>query len=128
MRFGKRKALHWRIELAIAFAAVIFLIPFLLLGRFDLALPSLLSVGMIAFAVYSNWKLRRFWWFWASIALICVLHLYLIPRSPWVAENLSSIVVVTIGLADLGLIVGLIKLVELICRDREESNAIRRSQ
>ena len=95
---------------------------FRVFGRPDLAFPALLCIAMISFAVYSNWKLKSFWWFWASIALIAAIHIYFVPRLPWGTEHLSSIVAIPIGLLDFGLVVGFIKLVEMICRDREDSN------
>lgn len=101
--------------------AVIVLAAFSFIGRSDLAFPGLLCIAMISFAVYSNWKLRSFWWFWTSIGLVAVLHVYLLLRFPWDQENISSVVAVPVGLADFGLVIGFIKLVELICRDTQDS-------
>ena len=52
-------------------------------GRLDIALPTLISIGTLGFAVAIKWKLKRRVWFWITIIIIVALHVPLILFVPW---------------------------------------------
>jgi hypothetical protein len=117
--YGKK--LGAKLELKIIAGVFLFLIPFSLLGRMDLALPSVISAAMICYAVSLRWRLRRFWWFWVAVAMVVGLHVYLILRVPWGKERIASLLyVLPFALVDFGLILGFFKLIEIVYLERDE--------
>ena len=118
MRRG-RNPFGWRLRLMITLGVIVVLCIFSYFGRMDLARPAVFSGGMIWFAVAIYWRLRKFWWFWAAVATVVGLHIYLILRIQWDQEWISWLVIMPIALADFGLVVGFFKLIEILCTDRE---------
>src|SRR5205807_613725 len=70
-------------------------------GRFDLARPSLISVGMLAIAIALRWKLRRHLWFWITMTFLTALHLPLILFVPWTTKWIPAVVIAPFAIADL---------------------------
>ena len=52
-------------------------------GRSNLALPTLIGVGMLGLIAAIKWKLRRRAWFWITMTVIAALHILLILLVPW---------------------------------------------
>ena len=73
---------------------------------------------MIALAARLLWDQKNRLWFWITLAIIIVLHVPAILLIPWGDQNLSYVALLPIGLLDLGIAYGIIRLVE---------NAIERS-
>jgi hypothetical protein len=71
------------------------------LGRFDLALPTLVSIGMLGVAMAIKWNLRRRLWFWITMTVIVALHVALILSVPWTTKWVPAIVIIPFGIADL---------------------------
>ena len=91
------------------------------LGRFDLARPTLISIGMLGVAVAIKWKLRRHIWFWIIMTLIAALHLALILSVSWATEWVPAVAIVPIGIADLYASLGIVSVVgTLIGKARDE--------
>ena len=105
----------------IVVAVMLFLIPFYYFDRMDLARPSLFGAAAIGLAIATRWKDRSYRWFWIAMAMVIALHVYAVLRIEW-AEGLwaSGYFIGTVALIDYGLILALIKLVEVICRNTEE--------
>jgi hypothetical protein len=86
------------------------------LGRFDLARPTLYSIGMLGVAFAIKWKLRRHVWFWITMTILAALHVPLILLVPWTTKWAPANVIIPIGIADLYAMLGIIsvlgKLVE----------------
>jgi hypothetical protein len=116
----RRKPLGWRLRLGITVGVMFVLSIFYYFGRMDLARPVIFSGGMIWFAVAIRWRLRKFWWFWAAIATVVGVHIYLILRIQWDEEYLPWIVILPFALADFGLVIGFFKLIEIVSLDREQ--------
>jgi hypothetical protein len=74
---------------------------FVYFGRFDLAQPALISVGMVAIAIALRWKLRRHAWFWITMTFLAALHLPLILFVPWTTKWIPAIMIAPFGIADL---------------------------
>jgi len=70
-------------------------------GRLDLALPTLISIGTLGFAVALKWKLRRRVWFWITMTAIVALHVPLILFVPWTTKWVPAPVLVPFCVADL---------------------------
>jgi hypothetical protein len=110
---------------AIVAGVFLFVTPFYYFDRMDLARPSLAGAAAIGCAIASYWKARTRRWFWITIAGVVALHIYAILRVEWSEEWASVYVIGIITLLDYGVIVGLIKLVEIICRSPEEAESQR---
>ena len=70
-------------------------------GRLDLALPTLIIIGTLGFAVVIKWKLRRRVWFWITMTAIMALHVPLILLVPWTTKWVPAPVLVPFCVADL---------------------------
>ena len=97
----RQARLPWWGVLCVIFGTVLLGLLFIHFGRFDLARPSLMSVGMIAIAIALRWRLRRRVWFWIAMAILATLHLPLILFIPWTTKWIPAIVIVPFGIADL---------------------------
>lgn len=81
-------------------------------GRFDLALPTLVSVGMLGFAIALKWKLKRHAWFWGTMAILAALHVPLILFVPWTTKWVPAIAIAAIGSADICVILAVLAVVK----------------
>jgi hypothetical protein len=92
-------------------------------GGKDLALPACTYLGMIALAIALRWNLRTHVWFWIVIALVLALHVVLLLKVPWPHFTINRITLLPFGVADLLVILGIIKFVEkLIVRAPSNSD------
>jgi hypothetical protein len=80
-------------------------------GRFDLALPTLVSIGMLGFAIAVKWKLRRYLWFWGTVATLAALHVPLILFVPWTTKWVPALAIAAIGSADLVVMLAILAVV-----------------
>lgn len=85
---------------------------FIYIGKEELGWIVSVLLGVIMLAVRVRWDLRRHAWFWATIALVSVLHvplLFLVGLPPAVFH---WVVMLPIAVADCLVTVGIIGLVE----------------
>lgn len=87
-------------------------ILFVYLGDSGRGRAAWVSAGMIALAARLVWDLKRRAWFWVTIAIIAILHIPVILLIPWGRETLSYVALLPLGLLDLGINYGIIRLVE----------------
>lgn len=59
-------------------------------GTLDTALPTLMSIAVLALAIAVKWKLRRRAWFWITMAILAALHVLLILFVPWTSKWVRS--------------------------------------
>lgn len=79
------------------------------------------SAGMIALAARLVWDLKNRVWFWVTIVVITLLHVPLILFIPWGDQSLPYVALLPMGLLDLGITYGIIRLVEnAIAKDEPE--------
>lgn len=81
-------------------------------GRLNIALPTLNSVGMLAFAIAVKWKLRRRAWLWITMAVIAALHFPLILFVPWGARWVPALAIAAIDSADLIVMLAILAVVQ----------------
>jgi hypothetical protein len=79
--------------------------------RFDLALPALVSIGMLGLAIAAKWKLRRRVWFWITMSVLAALHVPLILFVPWTTKWVPAIAIAAIGSADLIVMLAILSVV-----------------
>jgi hypothetical protein len=70
-------------------------------GRLDLALPTLVSIAMLSFAIAIKWKLRRRMWFWLTMLALAALHVPLVLFVPWTTSWVPAPVTILFAIADL---------------------------
>jgi hypothetical protein len=80
-------------------------------GRLDIALPTLISIGTLGFAVAIKWKLKRRVWFWITIIIIVALHVPLILFVPWTIKWVPAPLIVPFCIADLILMLMIISVI-----------------
>src|SRR5258708_23085573 len=100
----------WAIWAAICTLPIYIL--FVYLGDSGRGRAAWISVGMIALAARLLWDLKNRVWFWVTLAIIALLHVLMILLIPWGAQNLSYVALLPVGLLDLGITYGIIRLVE----------------
>jgi len=81
------------------------------LGKLDLALPTLISIGTLGFAIALKWKLRRRVWFWITITVIAAFHVPLILFVPWTTKWVPALVLVPFCIADLCAMLAILSIV-----------------
>ena len=86
-------------------------------GRFDLALPTLISIGTLGFAIAIKWKLRRHMWFWITMAAIVTLHVPLILFVPWTTKWVPAPLLVPFCIADLIVMLAIVSVVGKLVED-----------
>jgi len=81
-------------------------------GRLDLALPTLISIGTLGFAIAIKWKLRGHVWFWITMTAIVAFHVPLILFVPWTTKWVPAPLLVPFCIADLIVILAIVSIVE----------------
>jgi hypothetical protein len=100
----------WAILVAICTSPIYIL--FVYLGDSGRGRAAWVIAGMIALATRLVWDLKTRVWFWVTIAIITALHIPAILLIPWGDQNLSYVALLPLGLLDLGITYGIIRLVE----------------
>jgi hypothetical protein len=62
-------------------------------GRLDLGLPILNSIGVLGFIIALKRRLWRHAWFWATMAVIAALHVPFILFVPWTTRWVPALVI-----------------------------------
>jgi hypothetical protein len=84
---------------------------FVYLGKAEMGFTVVLVLGMILLAIKLQWKLRKYAWFWATIALVLVLHAPLFFIIRWPDTKTPTIAYsMPLGIADFLIISGAIRL------------------
>ena len=86
---------------------------FVYLGKPELGFTVAIVLGMATIAIKSRWKLSRYSWFWATIALVAAIHIPFLFLVHWPTTNVPTIAYsMPFGVADFLLISGAISLAE----------------
>jgi|SRR5579884_592310 len=93
--------LTWRGVLSCMVACAIIGLPLIEIGRFDLFMPTYVSIGMLATAIAVKWRVRRCAWFWITIAFLAALHVPLILFVPWTTKWVPARAIAAVASADL---------------------------
>lgn len=109
---AKKLHLPWRTRLLIFILAAPTTFLFALYGRLELALPLMISIGVLGFVIFFKRKLRHDRWFWVAMAVIALLHLCLILFVPWTTRWVPALAISVIASADFCLILWILHVVE----------------
>jgi hypothetical protein len=96
---------------------------FIFIGKAELGFTACIVLGMSVIAVRLRWKLRKHVWFWATIALILLLHIPLLFIVRWPKSNAPTIAYsLPLGIADFLLIISAINLAQRVFSKDSSSN------
>lgn len=101
IKAAKKIWLPWWGVLCVMIGAVPALFLFDYLGKPALALPTLLAIAVIVFAIVLKWQLRMRVWFWVTMTVIVALHVLLILSVPWTTKWVPAAVFAGFGSVDL---------------------------
>jgi hypothetical protein len=86
-------------------------------GRFDLALPTLNSLGIVGFAVAVKRQLVRQPWFVITMTVLAALHIPLILFVPWTTRWIPAFMIAVIDSADLVVMLAILAVVRRFVGD-----------
>jgi hypothetical protein len=81
-------------------------------GNFELAYPILISITVLSVVIKIYPELYRKRWFWMTLLVFSLLHLFLIIYVPWKADWLPGSTLFIIALPDVALMIGVITFVQ----------------
>ena len=88
------------------------------LRRFDLFMPTYVSIGVLGVTVAAKWRLRRRAWFWMTMTFLAGLHVPLILLVPWTTKWVPAPAAAAVGSADLIVMLAVVDIVgRLVPRD-----------
>jgi hypothetical protein len=80
-------------------------------GKFNLFLPTFNCVAVLGLAIAVKRELRRYAWFWGTMAILAALHVPLILFVPWTTRWVPAIAIAAIDSADLIVMLAILSLV-----------------
>jgi hypothetical protein len=103
--------LPWWGVLCVIIGSMAFSLVFYRFGRFDLVQPTGICIIVLVFAIVMRWKLRQHLWFWITMTVVTALHVPLILFVPWTTRWVPAFVITPIAIADLFVILLILKIV-----------------
>jgi hypothetical protein len=96
---------------------------FVFLGKAELGFNVMLVLGLVMIAIRLRWKLRRYAWFWGTIAFVLLLHIPFLFLVHWPQSNVPTIAYsLPLGIADFLLISGAISLAQKVFMKNSSSD------
>ena len=89
-------------------------------GRFELALPVLNSIMVLAYLIAVKWGLRRRAWFWLTMLIIVTVHVPAILMIPWTTKWVPAAAIAVIDSVDFYVILAILWVVERFAEERRE--------
>ncbi len=108
----KLQRVSWRTKLLmVVIGTPMFFLYLIHGGRLELFWPSVLTVIVLGVVIRFKWKLRKQAWFWATMAVIAVLHVLWVLFVPWTTKWIPVFVYLGIATADFVLILWILLVV-----------------
>jgi hypothetical protein len=95
---------------------------FIYLGDSERGKTAWFSAMIILMAIRMFWDLRKRVWFWITITIITLLHILLVFFIPWPFKEVPYVALMPVGLLDLAIAYGAIRLVEKAMRSDTASS------
>lgn len=111
IKAAKKFRLSWRGKVGGIIASTLCAWLFYRFGKFDLALPAMNCVAVLAFMLILKRWLWRHSWFWGTTAVIAALHVPLILFVPWGDKWVPALAIAAIDSVDFCLILWLLAFV-----------------
>lgn len=80
--------------------------------KFDTGIGAWICTTLVIWVMRTHWDLRKSPWFWASIVLATILQIPFILLVPWGNRDVTGVSILPVGLLDLGMVYGCVKLAE----------------
>jgi hypothetical protein len=101
------------VVLLIAALGVAVYVPFDLEGMPGTGRVAATAFGLLVIVARANWRLRRRWWFWLTMAALVLAHALLVVLFPWGAVQwIPAPVLIVFAIPDLAAVVWTIRFVE----------------
>jgi ABC-type multidrug transport system permease subunit len=126
IKAAKKIRLPWWGVLCLIFGSLPLYWLFDHFGRFNIALPTLVSIGMLGFVIAVKRNLRRHAWFWGTMAILAALHVPLILFVPWTIKWVPAVAIAAIGSADICVMLAILAAVGRFVEGRRRLNGGRR--
>ncbi|HKU20846.1 MAG TPA: hypothetical protein VJQ50_07510 [Terriglobales bacterium] len=109
----KLRRLSWRTKLLmVVIGTPMFFLYLIHGGRVELFWPSVLTVIVLGVVIRFKWKLRKQAWFWATMAVIAVLHVLWVLFVPWTTKWIPVFVYTGLATVDFVLILWILLVIE----------------
>jgi hypothetical protein len=118
---AKKLHLSWQTKLIIFVVGAPSTFLFALYGQLQLALPLMITIGVLGLVILFKRKLWHYGWFWAAMAIIAALHLPLILFVPWTVMWVPALAISVVASVDFCLILWILLVVEKLMRGTEAS-------
>lgn len=120
---AKKLRLSWQAKLIIFLVGAPLTFLFAIYGRLALALPLMITTGVLGLVILFK---RRLWhrrWFWVAMVLIAGLHVPLILFVPWTTRWVPALAISVVASADFCLILSVLVIVgKLVGEPRMSEN------
>jgi sugar phosphate permease len=90
-------------------------------GKLNVALPTLNCIAVVCFILVLKWKLRRYAWFWVTMAVLTSLHVPLVLFVPWTTKWVPAIAIAAIDSGDLIVMLAILALVGRLAEEPRAS-------
>ncbi|HEV7236059.1 MAG TPA: hypothetical protein VGN15_07765 [Ktedonobacteraceae bacterium] len=111
IRAAKKIRLPWWGVLCIIVGSLPIYLLFDQFGQLDIALPILNFIVILCFIVFVKRKLRRYAWFWITVAVIVAVHIPLFLLFPWTLRWIPALMIVVIDSVDFCLMLWIIAII-----------------
>jgi ABC-type branched-subunit amino acid transport system permease subunit len=110
---GERTQWSLPVVLLIAALGIAVYIPFDIAGMPGTGRVAMAAFGLLVIVTKANWSLRRYWWFWMTIAALVLAHVLLVLLFPWPSVQwIPAPVLIASAIPDLVAVVWVIRFVE----------------
>jgi hypothetical protein len=83
-------------------------------GHPGMGRAAFIGAGVIVVAIRATWHLRRYVWFWITVAAIIAVHIVVVLRFPWSETSYPGFTLLLPAALDFAIVYGCFKLMEKI--------------
>lgn len=99
-----------------------FFVVFAILGDLGRGRAVAICAAVFFTTIWLRWDLRRKMWFWITLALLVAAHLPLLFLVRWSSASYPGVTLLPIALADLAIVYGPIRLLEMAGSRRSQGS------
>lgn len=114
IRAAKKLRLSWLQRLIIFAIVAPATFLFAIYGQLQIVWPLIISVGVLWMVLWLKWDLRRYAWFWVTLAIIGIFHIALVLFVPWPATWVPAVLMTGILTPDFLLVLWVVVFLERV--------------
>ncbi len=111
----------WTLFVILCMVPVFFLFAFL--GYPEKGRAAAVCAGIVMFAIRASWGLRKYAWFWITIALVSAFHIPVVLFVPSRMWNFPGLTLLPVVVLDYAIVYGCIKLAEKVILRSDAASA-----